>query len=252
MRWGVHLPLRLWTDSSAAMGTAGRQGLGKLRHLDCHKVWLQHRLKRKDFELRKAPGERNPADVFTKHIESSPKLKQLMSLFNCEFRAGRSAAAPKLKKNDGKVKGDIGLGLTAAAVASERLPHQQPRQVLERDHPAAIPWPEVYVEEFDRAGARLSDPLQALARTERKARSESMTTTGALTVVTESAPFVVDHIHARAMGSTACVKHTPEVSTCVRPGPPPLGGVGGEWIQAGPWRTSPFHRPPVACVARAQ
>ena len=23
---GVHLPLRVWTDSSAAMGTAGRQG----------------------------------------------------------------------------------------------------------------------------------------------------------------------------------------------------------------------------------
>ena len=30
-----HLPLRLWTDSSAAIGICSRQGLGKLRHLEC-------------------------------------------------------------------------------------------------------------------------------------------------------------------------------------------------------------------------
>ncbi len=27
---GLALPLRVWTDSTAAIGTAGRQGLGKL------------------------------------------------------------------------------------------------------------------------------------------------------------------------------------------------------------------------------
>ena len=97
--------------------------------------------------------------------------------------------------------------------------------------------------------SQLGDPMRALARTEQKAEMRSVRTAGALTVVTESAPFTVDHIYAGVVGSTACVKHTPEVSTCVRPGPPPLGGVGAEWIQAGPRRISPFHRPPVACVA---
>ena len=38
---GVDLPVRVWTDSSAAMGTSARQGLGKLRHLECHSLWLQ-------------------------------------------------------------------------------------------------------------------------------------------------------------------------------------------------------------------
>jgi hypothetical protein len=44
---GMLMPLRVWTDSSAAIGTAGRQGLGKLRHLECHSLWLQQRLRRK-------------------------------------------------------------------------------------------------------------------------------------------------------------------------------------------------------------
>ena len=52
---GVALPLRIWTDSESAMGTAGRQGLGKLRHLECHGLWLQQRLRRKEFCLLTVP-----------------------------------------------------------------------------------------------------------------------------------------------------------------------------------------------------
>ena len=33
---GVELPVRVWTDSSAAIGICSRQGLGKLRHLHTH------------------------------------------------------------------------------------------------------------------------------------------------------------------------------------------------------------------------
>ena len=33
---GFDLPVRAWTDSSAAIGISTRQGLGKLRHLDTH------------------------------------------------------------------------------------------------------------------------------------------------------------------------------------------------------------------------
>ena len=36
---GYDLPLRLWTDSSAAIGICSRQGLCKLRHLECTSLW---------------------------------------------------------------------------------------------------------------------------------------------------------------------------------------------------------------------
>ena len=63
---GITIPARVWTDSSAAMGICGRQGLGKLRHIECHTLWVQQRLRQKYFELRRIRGVINPADLFTK------------------------------------------------------------------------------------------------------------------------------------------------------------------------------------------
>ena len=80
------------------MGICARQGLGKLRHIECHTLWIQQRLRQGDFELRKIRGEVNPADLFTKYIDSRPKLDQLISLFQCEFLEGRAAAAPALRR----------------------------------------------------------------------------------------------------------------------------------------------------------
>ena len=75
---GVTLSLRAWTDSPAATGVAGRLGLGKLRHLECHSLWVQQRLRHKEFRLLIVAGEANPAGLFTKHLESKAKLDQLI------------------------------------------------------------------------------------------------------------------------------------------------------------------------------
>ena len=40
---GIHLPVRVWTDSSAALGIASRSALGKLRHLETHTLWVQEK-----------------------------------------------------------------------------------------------------------------------------------------------------------------------------------------------------------------
>ena len=96
---GLAVPIRVWTDSSAAIGIAGRQGLGKLRHLECHSLWVQQRLRRKEFKLMKVAGEVNPADLFTKHLESRNKLDQVVGLFGCRFVDGRAATAPALKSD---------------------------------------------------------------------------------------------------------------------------------------------------------
>jgi len=98
---GIHIPLRVWTDSSAAIGIASRQGLGKLRHLDAHTLWLQQAVRSGRITLKKVLGTANPADLFTKHSLTREKLLELVQLFQCEFRTGRAATAPTLRTDQG-------------------------------------------------------------------------------------------------------------------------------------------------------
>jgi histone deacetylase 1/2 len=74
---GQDAPVRVWTDSEAAIGISSRQGLGKLRHLDTHTLWIQHAVRSGRIDLRKVLGEANPADIFTKHSLSRERLKML-------------------------------------------------------------------------------------------------------------------------------------------------------------------------------
>jgi len=91
---GVDLPLRVWTDSSAAVGICARQGLGKLRHLATHLLWIQQAVRSRRFELRKVAGEQNPADLFTKHMVTREKLAGLVKMLGCQYRGGRAESAP--------------------------------------------------------------------------------------------------------------------------------------------------------------
>jgi hypothetical protein len=148
---GFCLPIRVWTDSSAAMGTAARQGLGKLRHLECHSLWVQQRLRRKEFELRKVLGTDNPADLFTKHMDSAAKLDGLVSKFGCSFREGRPAAAPQLKR-------------VHAMSLEEPLPHLLPPCVMERRHARAEPDVEILGEPDKTPEEELHDPVPRIAQ----------------------------------------------------------------------------------------
>ena len=95
---GVQLPLRVWTDSTAAEGICTRQGLGKLRHLDTHLLWIQQAVRTGRIQLRRVPGDANPADVVTKHPSSKFKLQHLIELFGCRCEGGRAESAPKLRQ----------------------------------------------------------------------------------------------------------------------------------------------------------
>jgi hypothetical protein len=109
---GLDLPVRVWTDSTATLGICGRQGLGKLRHIDTHFLWVQQRVRDKTFELYKVKGEDNPADLFTKHLTSRERVHNLLELFGCVYRSGRAEKAPKMRKDMGTSKGEM-LKLTA-------------------------------------------------------------------------------------------------------------------------------------------
>ena len=60
---GLTLPVRVWADSTATIGICGRQGLGKLRHVDTQCLWIQQRVRDGSVELRKVRGDANPADL---------------------------------------------------------------------------------------------------------------------------------------------------------------------------------------------
>ena len=95
---GLDLPLRVWTDSSAAIGICQRQGLGKVRHLDTQTLWIQQAVRSGKVDLRKIAGDKNPADLLTKHSLTEARLEMLVNVFGCRYLDGRAASAPKERK----------------------------------------------------------------------------------------------------------------------------------------------------------
>ncbi len=147
---GLDAPLRVWTDSSAAIGICSRQGLGKLRHVDTHLLWVQQAVRQRRLELRKVAGTANPADVFTKYPASREKLIFLTGMFDCHFAGGRAESAPKLRRTTGtknvlagELEGPEDGGEALAETNNvERvvLPHLQYDQAtMDRQHPAFEP-----------------------------------------------------------------------------------------------------------------
>ena len=111
---GIQVPLRVWTDSSAAIGVCSRQGLGKLRHLDTHTLWVQQAVRTGKVDLRKVLGEENPAELFTKHSLTKARMEHLVSLHGCRYAGGRAESAPLTRKgaSDKFTLADAGLHVT--------------------------------------------------------------------------------------------------------------------------------------------
>ena len=107
----------MWPDSSAAIGIRDRQGLGKLRHVDTHTLWIQQAVRTGRVDLRKVLGEENPADLLTKHSLSRERLEKLVALHGCKYLAGRAASAPKMREGEATrtTMASEGRGLIGAA-----------------------------------------------------------------------------------------------------------------------------------------
>ncbi len=141
---GLQVGIRLWSDSSAALGICSRQGLGKLRHVDTKTLWLQQAVRVGRVEVRKVPGVSNPADLLTKHSLSKERIVELVRLIGCSFRDGRPEAAPQLRQGQGKQQTMAEAeaeGLTGAIAEVELLmplvPHvAMSSEELDRYYPA--------------------------------------------------------------------------------------------------------------------
>ena len=168
---GSALEVRVWTDSSAAIGICSRQGLGKLRHIDTQALWIQEKVRTRQILLKKVKGEVNPADLLTKFLGSKDKVDQLVTLYGCVFMSGRAKSAPKLKHKDGYQSGqqaggdgnqDVELDLIdyidesrVVVVPEAELhditlwPHLHSEELMARIFPTAVAAPEVESVDFD-------------------------------------------------------------------------------------------------------
>ena len=92
---GLDLEVRVHADAAAAIGICRRRGLGRIRHLAVADLWVQDKLRSKDFVLTKILGAANPADSLTKHLDHSTLMKHLDAMGLC-FEDGRPESAPTL------------------------------------------------------------------------------------------------------------------------------------------------------------
>ncbi len=61
--------LVIWTDSAAAKAFVSTRGLGRsMRHQEVKDLWMQELVRNGRMKILKVRGDRNPADVFTKHL----------------------------------------------------------------------------------------------------------------------------------------------------------------------------------------
>ena len=96
LSWGI----TIFSDATAAIGICRRRGLGKIRHLAVADLWVQDKVKNKEFELEKILGANNPADLLTKYLDGTVQDKHVTAL-GLQFENSRAASAPKLPKGDG-------------------------------------------------------------------------------------------------------------------------------------------------------
>ena len=97
---GTSYDLHLYTDATAAIGICRRRGLGKIRHLSVGDLWIQDKIKCRDFRLSKVLGTENPADLFTKHLDHKAIEANVKRLHLIE-ESGRAVSAPALPKSEG-------------------------------------------------------------------------------------------------------------------------------------------------------
>ena len=124
----------------------------------------------------KIAGDSNPADLFTKHLESRAKLDQLTALFHCKFLEGRPVTAPAIRQAGTNKKQEADVN---QAADESILPHMcAPEEILKR-FPAAVAHPAPLDEDDLDPVEELADPvpgIQAQRRTVRRIQAPPTTT----------------------------------------------------------------------------
>ena len=93
--FGIEVDIRVMTDATTGKAIASRRGLGKLRHIATHELWVQDLVLNGCVQLIKIKNNFNTSDCFTKHLNRE-MLDEAISQFRHRVEDGRSEAAPEL------------------------------------------------------------------------------------------------------------------------------------------------------------
>ena len=85
----------IFSESTAALGIAQRQGIGKLRHVRTQALWVQEARAEGRLQYKKVLGSRNPADALTKYMPGV-LMDQHITTVGLKFQDGRAESAPEL------------------------------------------------------------------------------------------------------------------------------------------------------------
>jgi hypothetical protein len=89
---GKEQVIGVYTDASAAIGIAQRQGVGRTRHIDVGNLWIQQKQRQGDLMIEKVAGANNPADMFTKAVPYET-MDRHMTYLGFKFTEGKAAKA---------------------------------------------------------------------------------------------------------------------------------------------------------------
>jgi len=71
---------RVLADSDACRGVASRRGVGKVRHIELKRLWLQEAVENRGLLLEKIAGDRNPSNPMTKLIPFPTAMREFQPL----------------------------------------------------------------------------------------------------------------------------------------------------------------------------
>ena len=91
----------VYSDASAALGVIQRQGLGKLRHIDCSYLFVQALNADKVIQYAKVPGQENPGDIGTKGLNAEAIVRHTRYVGG-RFRNGRPKMCPDVVRYLGR------------------------------------------------------------------------------------------------------------------------------------------------------
>ena len=103
---GPHLAVEMYCDCAASLGITNRAGIGKVRHLRTQRLWVQEVRASGRIAYPKVLGEKNPADLLTKHL-AAEVIHRHCDTLNMRWVEGRAEAAPTLDSVESYIQGGV-------------------------------------------------------------------------------------------------------------------------------------------------